>query len=80
MTHRSTQRWIDVLAAVLQSYNNSYHRTIGMAPNEVNEQNEDEVARRMYPPKMKPVWKFRVRDTVRISRYKNRFAKGYLQG
>ena len=69
MTHRNTSRWIDVLPEIVQSYNNSFHRTIEMAPNEVNSNNEVEITRRMYGQINKPVWKFNVGDTVRITKY-----------
>jgi hypothetical protein len=73
LTHHNTNRWIDVIEAFVQSYNNSYHRTIGMFPNQVNLYNQSEVAKRMYPSKPKLVWKFKLGDKVRISRYKHVF-------
>jgi hypothetical protein len=79
MTARHTKRWIDVLTAFIESYNKSFHRTIGMAPNDVTPDNSQQVADRMYPLKTEPRWKYEVGDKVRISRYKNIFAKGYLQ-
>ena len=42
-------RWVDILPEITKSYNNSYHRSIGMTPNEVNAQNEKMVYRRLYP-------------------------------
>ena len=44
-------RWVDVLQDVTDSYNNSYHRTIGMTPNEVTgtRANIRLIRRRMYP-------------------------------
>ena len=77
LTHHNTNRWIDAIDDLVESYNNSYHRTIGMSPNEVNSSNEDEVGKRMFLPKPKLVWKFKVGDKVRISRYKHIFQKGY---
>jgi len=40
MTARATQRWIDVLDAVVYAYNYSRHRTIGMAPASVRRTDE----------------------------------------
>jgi hypothetical protein len=40
MTHRRTNRWIDALDDVVKSYNSSYHRSIGTAPNDVTPGNE----------------------------------------
>ena len=44
-----TKRWIDVLPRITQSYNNSFHRSIGMTPNEVTGANETLVRNRLYP-------------------------------
>ena len=78
LTHHNTNRWIDAIEDFVVSYNNSLHRTIGMTPNQVNSDNQEEVAKRMYPPKVKPEWKYKIGDKVRISRYKHIFEKGYL--
>lgn len=78
LTRHNTNRWIDAIDDFVNAYNNSYHRTIGMAPIEVNADNEDAVARRMYPPKPKLHWKYKIGDTVRIPKYKHVFQKGYL--
>ena len=40
-THANTRRYLDVLDNLLHSYNNTHHRSIGMAPSEVNADNED---------------------------------------
>lgn len=77
-THKNTNKWIDILPAMLKAYNSSFHRTIGMAPDEVTQANEDHIAKRLYPPKPELKWKFNVGDTVRISKFKNIFAKGYM--
>jgi hypothetical protein len=77
-THRNTHRWIDVLNELMKSYNRTHHRSIGMAPVEVNLSSESKIRERLYPPKPSPVWKYRVGDTVRVSRSKNVFEKGYL--
>ena len=50
----------------MHSYNNTFHRTIKMTPSEVNAQNEEEIRTRLYRPKSKLVWKFRVGDQVII--------------
>src|SRR5277367_5061776 len=39
-THKRTRKWIDVLPSLIESYNNSHHRGIRMAPNQVNASNE----------------------------------------
>jgi hypothetical protein len=42
-----------MLTYLMKSYNNTFHRTIGMAPNEVKSQTEDDVAECMNPIKSK---------------------------
>ena len=48
---------------ILNEYNNTKHRTIKMKPIDVKDNKNDP--------------KFKVGDHVRISKYKNIFAKGY---
>ena len=65
--------YFDVLDDIVNKYNNTVHRSIKMKPTDVTsdsyaEYNEDS-------NKKDP--KFKVGDHVRISKYKNIFAKGY---
>jgi hypothetical protein len=41
-TARHTNRWLDVLQSLIESYNKSIHRSIGMAPNDVTRENSDQ--------------------------------------
>ena len=73
MTAISENFYFDVLDAIVNKYNNAIHKTIKMKPIDVTsdsfaEYNEDS-------NKKDP--KFKVGDHVRISKYKNIFAKGY---
>ena len=73
MTAISKNIYFDVLDDIVDKYNNTVHRTIKMKPIEVMndsfaEYNED--SNNKNP-------KFKVGDHVRISKYKNIFAKGY---
>lgn len=78
-TYKNTRRFVDVLDDLLHSYNNTHHRSIGMAPVEVNADNENEVRARLYPPKPKSYkWKYDVGDRVRITMQRRPFHKGYL--
>jgi len=78
-THANTRRYVDVLDDLVHSYNNTYHRSIGMAPAEVGPHNEDEVRARLYPLKPKSFkWKYRLGDKVRIAMQRQPFRKGYL--
>jgi hypothetical protein len=78
MTHHRTNRWIDALSDVVKSYNSSYHRSIGTAPNDVTPGNEEEIARRLYPPKPPLRYKYGVGNRVRVTKYKHVFHEGYL--
>ena len=74
MTAISKNTYFDVLNDTVDKYNNTVHRTIKMKPIEVMgeyyaEYNED--------PSNKKNPKFKVDGNVRISKYKNIFAKGY---
>ena len=60
---------------IVDKYNNTYHRTIQMKPIDVK--NDSFAEYNEESNKKDP--KFKVGGNVRISRYKNVFAKGYLQ-
>ena len=73
MTAVSKNVYFDVLDDIVDKYNNTVHRSIKMKPIDITsdsypEYNEDSNV-------TKP--KFKVGDHVRISKYKNIFAKGY---
>ena len=74
MTTNSKNLYNDVLNDIANKYNNTIHRIIKMKPIDVTdkssvEYNEDSNKRNP---------KFKVGDRVRISKYKNIFAKGYV--
>ena len=81
-THRNTYRWVDVLQALIDGYNNTYHRSIKMTPNQATDDaNADVVRANLYPPRdTKPAWKYRVGQKCRISKGKHVFHKGYREG
>ena len=72
-TKHQTWRYIDVLQDLLQSYNNTPHRSIGMAPSQVSALNQEKVWQRLYGHDGKGVPKLRVSDRVRVSKYKGKF-------
>jgi hypothetical protein len=78
-TENKTKVWVDVLPAFVKSYNNSTHRTIGMKPVDVNEENKDEVWTRVYgyPLDSFPKPKFKVGDHVKVEVKHKTFEKGY---
>ena len=61
----------------MRSYNNTPHRSIGMAPSHVNAKNQENVLQRLYGHDGKGVPKLCVSDRVRVSKYKGTFEKGY---
>lgn len=77
-SYQGNYRWIDKLKQLINTYNNTYHRTIKMKPIDVCRQNEQFILQSAYnQPKIFPKHKYSVGDYVRISKYKGVFAKGY---
>ena len=73
MTAIQQNIYFDVLDDIVDKYNNTVHRAIKMKPTEVTDSyyaEYNEIANKKNP-------KFKVGDNVRISKYKNIFAKGY---
>ena len=74
------KRWIDVLQQFIDNYNQSYHRSIKMAPDEVNENNREQVFKTLFPNnKVKTKPRLKQGDRVRILKEKNIFEKGYTR-
>ena len=74
MTSISKNVYIDKLDDIVDEYNNTYHTTIKMKPADVKDNtyiNANKEINNKDP-------KFKVGDHVRISKYKNIFAKGYM--
>ena len=74
MTSISKNVYIDKLDNMVDKYNNTYHTTIKMKPIDVKDNtylNVDKEINNKDP-------KFKVGDRLRISKYKNIFAKGYM--
>ena len=42
-TYTNNRRYVEVLPALVESYNNTYHRSIRRAPNSVNSENQETV-------------------------------------
>ena len=47
-THSKNYSWIDVISDITNTYNNTKHSTLKMAPNQVNQTNEDSVWNTLY--------------------------------
>ena len=73
MTSVSKNVYIDKLDDIVDEYNNTYHRKIKMKPVEVKDDTYIDFKKEVNDKDPK----FKVRDHVRISKYKNIFAKGY---
>ena len=67
-TLKGTRRYIDILPQLINSYNNSYHRSIKMAPLDVVPENENFVYYNLYGDDDKELnkIKFKVGDDVRL--------------
>ena len=79
-TASNTKRFLDVLDDIVDSYNNSYHRSIRMKPSQVRRKDEIVVWRRLYGDgerNLKQKNTLTSGDTVRIPKWKGDFAKGY---
>ena len=66
--------YIDKLDDIVNEYNNTYHRTIKMKPIDVKNKTYINIDKELNDNDRK----FKVGDHVRISKYKNIFAKGYV--
>ena len=73
MTSISKNVYFDKLDDILDEYNNTYHRTIKMRPVDVKDDTYIDFEKQVNDKDPK----FKVGDHVRISKYKNIFAKGY---
>ena len=76
-----TEKYIDVLSLLVYSYNHRKHRMIGMSPAEAEKPGRSGAIRRMQEKhyakvkRMKP--RFRVGQTVRITKFKDHFDRGF---
>ena len=65
--------YIDKLNDIVNEYNNTYHITIKMKPIDVRDNTYINIGKEVNDNDPK----FKVGDSVRISKYKKKFAKGY---
>lgn len=87
MTYQQGYKYTNKLQIFVESYNNTYQRTIGMAPKSVNSGNETAVLWRMNWPrnrtrikKTKTVskpFRFKIGDYVRLTHLRNPFSREY---
>ena len=74
MTSISKNVYIDKLDDIVNKYNNTYHSTIKMKPVDVKSNTYIDSSKEINDKDPK----FKIGDIVRISKYKNIFAKGYV--
>lgn len=77
-SYQGTYQWINIYKNLINQYNNTYHKTIHMSPNDVNLTNEQMLLDTVYNHlKITNKPKFKIGDFERISKYKHIFEKGY---
>lgn len=80
-TAKNTLSYVHVLPRLIESYNARRHRSLGMSPKNVTKKNQRAVWNKLYKGavnmKNKP-FKFPIGQTVRLSKYRKTFRKGYL--
>ena len=74
MTAISKNVYIDKLDHIINEYNNTYHRAIKMKPVDIKDNTYIDFGKEVNDKDPK----FKIGDYVRISKYKNIFAKGYM--
>ncbi|GFU54058.1 putative uncharacterized transposon-derived protein F54H12.3 [Trichonephila clavipes] len=79
-THRNSYKYLDILKPLVDSYNNSVHRSHGFAPANVTEADEPQLYKLLYKIDSPIRFRFAVNDVVRISKARKVFRKGYLPG
>ena len=77
-TLNGNYKWIDLLPRLVSNYNARKHRTIGMRPIDVSPAIAEKLLDTVYSHvKIAGPAKFKVGDSVRVSKYKTVFEKGY---
>jgi hypothetical protein len=85
-SHKEGYAYLPILQDIANSYNHTYHRTIGTSPADVHESNEEEIRFATYfaqnsNSKVQGVklksYQFKIGDYVRISHLRNAFTRAY---
>lgn len=80
-TAKNTLNYINILPQLIESYNARKHRSLGMPPKNVTKKNERTIWNRLYKNAVNisdKRFKFAIGETVRLSKYRKTFRKGYL--
>lgn len=77
-TLNGNYRWIDLLQCLVSEYNSRKHRTIGMKPIDVTPAIAEKLLTTVYSRiKIAAPARFKVNESVRVSKFKTIFDKGY---
>ena len=89
MHKNHTPRWLKALPDVTKAYNHAIHRSIKMTPTEArsaditdlwnNQYGIKKPRKRRHPSKVKPIFKFKVDDRVRLSTSRAPFERAYTE-
>ncbi|GFR32984.1 uncharacterized transposon-derived protein F54H12.3 [Trichonephila clavata] len=80
-TYRNSYKYVDILHLLVKSYNDTEHRSIGMAPSQVTREVEPQIFKKLYGFLEKnPKVILNKGDLVRISKANKTFRRGYLPG
>jgi hypothetical protein len=81
LTHHQTNRFIDVLPKIFETYNKTFHSTIQIEPMNVNISTQGKVLQQLYgrlwDEDRKKIPMFKIGDSVRLSLTRSTFTKGY---
>lgn len=80
-TESKNVRWIDIFPKLIQGYNESVHKTLKIAPNDVEEDNINQLRRDAVKRGMKAETKFnslKINDAVRVLKNAKTFEKGVV--
>ena len=83
MTANETDRFIDVLQLLVKTYNNRIHRMIGMTPAQAEKDENAHLIRekqeKVYAKRKRRAPRFKKGQTVRVSKLKGQFDRGFNQ-
>ena len=78
LAKKNTWSYINLLDKIVQSYNNSKHRSLGVSPNSINDSNYIPILNKRFRKQAKKP-KFKKSQKVRVAYQKKTFSKGYSQ-
>ena len=79
-TEKETRRYVDILPKLVRAYNITTHRSIGMRPVDAYARKFDALQNLYKSSTRQKPFKYKVGDTVRISKTRRAFRKGYAAG